>query len=221
MRRHGQQPSSARRAGVWSTLGWLASVSIERPARRATSRSVPARIRHRVVHRRRYRPDGMGTAGGIEAVFCDCDEQGNLEFHAMPAVERSILQRILAVSIVTHSLFQRFVDEEGPQFVRVHNRGRKVACLLMGRLRALGVSNSTRILVVGQPQVPDETPENLETNRGILECAKRNNLDALNLCLVLQALPDAARRDLYFPNHRHMTPAGNALVAKEIARVLR
>ena len=149
------------------------------------------------------------------------DEQGNLEFHAMPVVERSILQRILAVSIVTHSLFQRFVDEEGPQFVRVHNRGREVACLLMGRLRALGVSNSTRILVVGQPQVPDETPENLETNHGILECAKRNNLDALNLCLVLQALPDAARRDLYFPNHGHMTPAGNALVAKEIARVLR
>ena len=42
------------------------------------------------------------------------DGQGNLEFHAMPVVERSILQRILAVSIVTHSLFQRFVDEEGP-----------------------------------------------------------------------------------------------------------
>src|SRR5438876_6170738 len=87
------------------------------------------------------------------------DEQGNLEFHAMPAVERTILQRILGVSIVTHSLFQRFVDEEGPQFVRVHNRGREVACLLMGRLRALGVSYSTRMLVVGQLQVPDEAPE--------------------------------------------------------------
>src|SRR5438876_12428984 len=42
-----------------------------------------------------------------------------------------------------------------------------------------------------------------------------------NLEFHLQALPDAARRDLYFPNHGHMTPAGNALVAKEIARVLR
>lgn len=127
------------------------------------------------------------------------------------------LRKVLAQSMALDRLFPRFLHWQGPDALAVHDRGEEVACLLMARLAELGRRHDVRIVVLAHPQAPDSTPEDVQTAATVLACAADNGLTALDLFPVFTRLPLDERQRLF---DRHLTPAGNRLVAGELAALL-
>lgn len=147
-------------------------------------------------------------------------EAGALRLHPAVTPPRSSLaglKRLLSLSVTLDLLFPKFLHWEGPEITVEHQRGRDVGCLLMERLAELGRAREARIVVLAQPQQPTATPEQLEIKNSLLACAQASGLLTLDLFPPIDRLPREQRTQL-FP--RHMSAAGNRLVATELAGFL-
>lgn len=99
-----------------------------------------------------------------------------------------------------------------------HDRPHEVSCLLMERLGRLRRDARVQVLAVGLPGAADD-PFRDEVAT-LLACARRGGAATLDLYPVL-AEPDAGTGDgtpLFFG---HLTPAGNARVARHVAEAIR
>ena len=145
---------------------------------------------------------------------------GTLRLRPAPAPEPTALdplKRILSASVALDMLVPTFVHWTGPRERRVHDQAPQVACLLMQRLAALARAGHARVVVLAQPQQADETADDAELVRGVLDCARANQLETLDLLPVVAALPPAQRQALF---SGHMTVAGNRLVGEQLAAFL-
>ena len=136
-----------------------------------------------------------------------------------PPVPRSwfapIRKKLLSTSMAAY-LFEHSLVWEGPAEERVHGDGREVACRLMQRLADVGRAHRARVLVLAQSQaLPDAA--DVPIKDGVLACARANGLLTLDLFPVLGEVPEEERKKLF---RGHMTPAGNLLVAKELANFI-
>ena len=162
----------------------------------------------------------MSYWSGQAKPYFEFDDSGRLVLHAAPvppARPFAAIKRLLSKSVTLELLFAPFLHWEGPLQEVVHRRGVEVACRLMDRLAALGQARNARIVVVAQPQQPDETAEDLRLKDAVLACARAAQLSALDLFPHIEALPSAQRIAL-FP--RHMSAEGNRTVATQIAEFL-
>lgn len=147
-------------------------------------------------------------------------EGDGLRWQPAPAPARTALDPLkwaLSASVTMDMLFPTFVHWTGPRELRVHDQGRRVACLLMPRLAALARERHLRVVVMAQPQQPDETAANAELAGGVLDCARATGLEVLDLLPVVAALPAAQRERLF---HGHLSAAGNRLIAEQLAAFL-
>jgi len=127
------------------------------------------------------------------------------------------LERALAKSVALRHAFPKLLDSNHHEEVIVHHRGRDVACRLMEQLAKLAGRPRPRVVVLAQPQQPSPSVEDVEVKNEALACAAKNDLPVLDLFPVIEALPPEQRAALF---ERHMTAAGNRLVATELARFL-
>ena len=123
------------------------------------------------------------------------------------------LKEALSASVAVDMLIPTFVHWTGPRELRVHEQGPRVACLLMERLAALA-RRGTRVIVMAQPQQPDEPAADGELARGVMECARAQGLETLDLLPLVAAMAPAERQALF---SGHMTVAGNRLVGEQLA----
>lgn len=144
-----------------------------------------------------------------------------LQYHPAPEPARAALdplKRVLATSVAMDMLFPTFVHWSGPRELRVHDQGRRVACLLMPRLAALARSHRARAVVMAHPQEPDETAANVALAAGVLDCARAAGLEVLDLMPVFAALPPAQRQAMF---QGHLSVVGNQFVAAHLAASLK
>jgi hypothetical protein len=144
------------------------------------------------------------------------------------------LREVLAANPTLDRFLSKQVHWAGP-IVHAHRRGggSEVACLLIARFAELGRQYGARVIIVGYPERPvlmqsENTwieramqwgraysiEDEMRIKDSLLQCAERNALEVLDLFPVFQRLSLEARRALY---NDHFTPAGNALVAGEVA----
>lgn len=106
-----------------------------------------------------------------------------------------------------------------------HDRGAEVACLLMGRLKALGETTGARVLMVAQytPQAWTD-PAFLRYEVGVasalLACARAAGLATLDTRTEVEAAVRAKGVEAYYIG-THMSEAGNRLTAELIAKALK
>jgi hypothetical protein len=162
----------------------------------------------------------MSYWSGQAKPYFELDDSGRLVLHTAPAPPQrtfGALKRLLSKSVTMELLFAPFLHWQGPMQEIVHRRGVEVACRLMDRLAALGRARHARIVVVAQPQQPDETADDRRLKDAVLDCARAAQLSALDLFPHIDGLPSAQRTAL-FP--RHMSAEGNRIVAAQIAEFL-
>jgi hypothetical protein len=144
-----------------------------------------------------------------------------LRFHPAvlpPPPPDALLRRLLSSSVALDMLFPRYLHWEGPEELVVHDQAVEVACALMARLAAFGRERHIRIMVVAHPQVEEiDTPQR-EMARRVLDCARADQLQAIDLFPSFEGLPPEERAQLF---HGHLTAAGNRLVATELAGALK
>jgi hypothetical protein len=163
----------------------------------------------------------MSYWSGQAKPYFELDDSGRLVFHAMPvppARAFGSVKRLLSKSVAMEEFFAPFLHWEGPPEEIVHRRGVEVACRLMDRLAALGRARNARIVVVAQPQQPDETADDRRLKDAVLACAGANHIAAVDLFPVFERLPPQERTRM-FP--RHMDAEGNRVVAVALADLLR
>lgn len=161
----------------------------------------------------------MSFWSGRAKPYFDLDG-ADLRFHPAvvpPPPPDALLKRLLSFSVALDMLFPRYLHWEGPEELVVHHQAVEVACALMSRLAAFGRDRDIRIVVVAHPQVDDSVAEQREMARRVLDCARADQLQALDLFPVFERLPPEERAQLF---HGHLTAAGNRLVATEVAGVL-
>ncbi len=162
----------------------------------------------------------MSYWSGQAKPYFEIDDSGRLVLHAAPAPpERAFaaIKRVLSKSVAMEQFFAPFLHWQGPMEERVHGRGVEVACHLMDKLAALGRARNARIVVVAQPQQPEETADDRRLKDAVLECARAAHLSAVDLFPPIEGLP-SERRTALFP--RHMSAEGNRIVAAQIAQFL-
>jgi hypothetical protein len=119
-------------------------------------------------------------------------------------------------SILLHMLFYNVIhadpDAPIPRIV-----GKDVACLLMNRLAELAKARNARVIVLAQPQAASYPPEDGVVKDHLLDCARRRGLATVDLFPVIEHLPPPPRAQLF---QGHMTPEGNAVVARELVHAL-
>ncbi len=101
-------------------------------------------------------------------------------------------------------------DPEAPQ---PRSSGKDVSCRLMDRLSALGVEYHARVILLAQPQAPSSASDDAAVKDHLLACASRAGLTTVDLFPTIERLAASQREQLF---HGHMTPEGNAVVAREI-----
>ncbi len=146
---------------------------------------------------------------------------GNLHFHPAavpPPPPDAVLKRLLSFSVALDMLFPRYLHWEGPEELVVHDQAVEVACALMARLAAFGRDRHIRIVVVAHPQVEEIDAAQRETARRVLDCARADQLQAVDLFPAFERLTPEERARLF---HGHLTAAGNRLVATELAAALK
>ena len=127
-----------------------------------------------------------------------------------------VRNRLLSTFAASY-LFEHTLVWEGPEEERVHDRGLEVACRLMQRLADLGRARRMRVLVLAQAQQAVSDQSDVTIKDRTLACAHASGLATLDLFPLLAEMPEAEREKLF---SGHMTPAGNAFVAKEVARFI-
>lgn len=142
-------------------------------------------------------------------------EGGSLRFHPTVASSPGIARRILDRSRAAHRVVGNWIGGYQPEVA--HQRGPEVACLLMQRLADLSRPPGPRVVLVAQPEDPGLAPEHVEIATAVVECARRQGLSTLNLFPVFAALSAEERAKLW---SRHLTPEGNALVARALHEYL-
>lgn len=180
-----------------------------------------------------YRPDTIVVAfiphdvtrcelsywSGYSKPYFDLDGDG-LRLHPAeipPPPSFASLKRLLSLSMALDLFFPRFLHWQGPEALAAHHDGQEVACRLMKRLAALGTARSVRIVVLGHPQQPTPDPEHQRIKDGVLGCAAADGLLTLDLFPDFENLPAEQRERLF---DRHLTAAGNRLVATRLATLL-
>jgi len=156
-------------------------------------------------------------------------EDGTLRLRNVPAPTDPPPRRLpwlrnsLAYSFLANAVLRRvatdwwFFDGNVKQ---EHDRGPEVAALLVERLAQTARGCGTDLLLVTQP---DYTID-MNGLQPLLACAERLNLPMLDLAPVMQqelARDSSLADQWFFGRVAHMTPAGNAWVAEQVARRLR
>lgn len=136
----------------------------------------------------------------------------------LPRSPLAFLEGVLASSAAVRKALPELVTSIDYREVIVHRQGREVACRLMERLAALAKTSKRRVVILAQPGQPSATPDDLGIKNEVLSCAAQNQLAILDLFPVIEAQSPEQRATLF---DRHMTAAGNRLVATEIVRFLR
>jgi hypothetical protein len=117
----------------------------------------------------------MSYHSGHAKPYFEIDASG-LRYHPAPRPDRPLIKQLLSRSLVLDILLDKTLTWDGPSVESVHNRGKDVACLLMGRLAALGRERNTRVIVVAQLQAPAWSHEEVDLKNGVLACASANQL---------------------------------------------
>jgi len=162
----------------------------------------------------------MSYWSGQAKPYFDLDDSDRLVLHTTPVPPQQALapiKRLLSKSMTLELLFAPFLHWEGPLQEVVHRRGIEVACRLMDRLAAFGRARNARIVVVAQPQQPDETADDRRLKDAVLTCARANQIAAVDLFPVFERIPPEERTRM-FP--RHMDADGNRVVATALAGFL-
>ena len=133
-----------------------------------------------------------------------------------PASALAPLKRLLSVSLMVNVLFDQFMHWDGPATQVVHQHGREVACLLMGRIATAVRASTARVLILAQPEAADATPEHLQVKNLVLGCAATAGLQVLDLFPIIERMPASQRQRLF---DGHMTAEGNRVVATALAGV--
>lgn len=106
-----------------------------------------------------------------------------------------------------------------------HDDGRRVSCLLMGRLAELGRANGAKVLVVAQYtplawQSESTRQFEMQDTHLVLGCAEENGLATLDTGEATEAAVRDGGLDAYYAD-AHLNSDGNRLVAEQIAEHLR
>jgi hypothetical protein len=142
-----------------------------------------------------------------------------LTYHAAevpPPRADAWLRHALSYSVTLDLLLMTYIHWEVPDRF-AHHREIDVACGLMDRLVALRHAKGSRIVAVALPQRAESTADDVRSKDLTLSCARARGLDVIDLFPVVNALPEAERRGLFFG---HMTPPGNRLVATSVSSFL-
>jgi len=131
-----------------------------------------------------------------------------------------LIKQLLSRSLVLDILLDKTLMWDGPSVESVHNRGKDVACLLMGRLAALGRERNTRVIVVAQLQAPAWSHEEIDLKNGVLACASANQLGTVDLFVRAEQLSETEREALFAGSNKgHMNASGNRFVATELVHL--
>ena len=145
-------------------------------------------------------------------------EAGALRLHPAPVPVRPLMKRILSQSMFLYMLLEEYLQTLADS---VHHRGGEVACLLMQRLASLGGTSHARVIVVAQPQVPIEAPDNVQVKDNVLTCARNNHLEVLDLFPAIEREQEPSRFYVHSGQQfGHMNREGNRFVATMVSSAL-
>ncbi len=142
----------------------------------------------------------------------------------MPAsgnTELGILRGIFGYSFLMDGLMRRLGYEAfwyagGWENQRVNTDGERISCLLMERVSASAIEANLGVILLAQYLEREVLVDQTAEVKNVLECAARNGIGILDTHVHLTQIAesDPMKFESLFFHQSHMTPQGNAFVAR-------
>lgn len=183
---------------------------------------IPADIERCELVNRRNSPKPYYTIKNNTLVLNDSHvtEAGVTEPHPIFAAIRNVMgysyfaHRIMSRNAPTIWFYGTYTYSK-----KSGEKGDKIACLLMGKLKELGLSTKTKVILLAQyPPAPPK--KEADQSARLLKCASDSGIDVLDLFQTQLDIKTNRPDEFSRMFKGHMSPEGNNFVAREIKKYL-